>query len=495
MCTIRQGIGRTGPPQRSRSSQHSNPSRAGRVVARILVGVGFAGAICGAAYAQSSGEASPAAPVGLWQRANLLGDMGGLRPAWQSRGITLGLQEISEILGRDAGGSRAGEYEGLTTLDLGLDADKAFGWSGGSFNLSVLQIHANARAADDLNNLAHVSGIAASRTTRLWELWYDQAFADGKTDVKVGQQSVDQEFLNSQNAATFMNTMMGWPMLPADDLYGGGPAYPLSSLGVRLRVQVSPAWTVLGGVFNDNPPGGPFNDDSQTRGAEASGTRFNLNTGALWIGEVQYAPHASPAKDCGSLTCGLPGTYKLGGWYDTGRFPDQHYDTNGMSLADPASNGIARMHRGNYSVYAVADQMVWREVGGPRSVGVFARVMGAPSDRNLMNYAISSGVVVKATFSGRDDDAFGVGLGWSNVSGNARGLDRDAQRFSGLPSPLRTAGRFVDITYQYQVAPWWQLQPDVQHVHSPSGGMPDPLHPTRWLGSEWIISVRTTISF
>ena len=495
MRAIGKGLRRESTPLRARSVLPRHVSRAGMMAGRVFVGVSLAAGIWGTAYAQSTGEAPPVDPPGLWQRSNLLGDMGGLRPALQRRGITLGLQEISEVLDRSAGGSRAGEYEGLTTLDLGLDAGEAFGWSGGSFNLSVLQIHANTRAANDLNNLAHVSGIAASRTTRLWELWYDQAFAGGTADVKIGQQSLDQEFISSQYAATFVNTMMGWPMLPADDLYGGGPAYPLSSLGVRLRVQASPAWTLLGGVFNDNPPGGPFEDDSQTRGSEASGTRFNLNTGALWIGEVQYAVNASPAKDCGSLECGLPGTYKLGAWYDTATFPGQRYDTDGVSRADPASSGISRTHHGNYSVYAVADQMVWRQVGGPRSVGVFARVMGAPSDRNLMDYAISSGVVVKAPLARRDDDVFGVGFGWSNVSSDASDLDRDTQSFSGLPSPVRTAGRFVDITYQYQAAAWWQIQPDVQYVDSPSGGMPDPLDPTRWLGSEWIVGLRTTVDF
>ena len=74
--------------------------------------------------------------------------------------------------------------------------------------------------------------------------------------------------------------MAGWPLLPSVDQYAGGPAYPLSSLGVRIKGEVAPHITGLLGVFNDNPPGGPFNDDSQTRGREASGTRFNLNTPA-----------------------------------------------------------------------------------------------------------------------------------------------------------------------------------------------------------------------
>jgi len=30
------------------------------------------------------------------------------------------------------------------------------------------------------------------------------------------------------------------------------------------------------------------------------------------------------------------------------------------------------------------------------------------------------------------------------------------------------------LTYQYQVAPWWMLQPDVQYVINPGAGLPGP---------------------
>ena len=76
-----------------------------------------------------------------------------------------------------------------------------------------------------------------------------------KPDVKLGQQSIDQEFLISQGSLTFLNTVMGWPMVPTTDLYAGGPSYPLSSLGVRLRARPNDNLTLLGGVFQDNPPG------------------------------------------------------------------------------------------------------------------------------------------------------------------------------------------------------------------------------------------------
>jgi porin len=142
---------------------------------------------------------------------------------------------------------------------------------------------------------------------------------------------------------------MGWPALPAVDLYAGGPSYPLSSLGVRFRAKGLGPFTLLAGVFDDNPPGGPFDDDSQVRGRERSGTLFNLNTGALFIAEMQYAinqPSGGEA-DGGAKPTGLPGIYKFGGWYDTASFPDLRYDSAGNLLASPASNGIPLMRRPN----------------------------------------------------------------------------------------------------------------------------------------------------
>jgi len=256
-------------------------------------------------------------------RGNLLGDMWGLRTALGRYGIDLAITETSEVLGNVTGGIKTGAaYDGLTTMTLGIDAEKAFGWVGGSFNISALQIHGRNLSAENLLSLQTASGIEAERATRIWELWYQQKFAECDVDVKIGQQSLDQEFIGSTFAGTFINTMMGWPVVPSYDLYAGGPAYPLSSLGLRVRVHPSKSLTVLAGVFDDNPPGGPFNDDSQLRGAEKSGLQFNLNTGALFIGEIQYTIN-QPAE--GELVTtdhmGLPGTYKLGFWFDTASFP------------------------------------------------------------------------------------------------------------------------------------------------------------------------------
>lgn len=441
-------------------------------------------------------EASDSFWSDLWTRHTFLGDMGGLRSRLAQDGVTFNLQEISEGLGNVTGGIRTGAaYDGLTIMSLGVDTDKAFHWPGGTLFASALQIHGRNLSAENLGVLQTISGIEAEDTTRLWELWYEQAFDGGRADIRIGQQSLDQEFTLTQYGSLYLNAAMGWPALPAADLYAGGPVYPLSSLGVRLRAHISPALTLLAGVFDDNPPGGPFNDDSQLRDGEASGTRFNLNTGALWIAELQYAANASPAKDCDSIICGLPGTYKLGAWYDTADFPDRHFDMLGLSLANPLSNAIARNDRGNFSVYGVADQMLWREVGGPRSIGVFVRAMAAPSDRNLIDFSLNAGLNVKAPFPGRENDTFGIGYDFAHVSNAARALDRDIGFFTGTAYPVRSAEHIIEVTYQYQVAPWWILQPDFQYVINPGGGIPNPDNTTRQIANEAIFGLRTTVTF
>ncbi|HTV88471.1 MAG TPA: carbohydrate porin [Stellaceae bacterium] len=446
-----------------------------------------------------SDQAPPA--LDLWsaiaRRSNLLGTMGGLRTALGQYGMTLSLTETSEVLGNLTGGIRQGfEYDGLTTATLQLDTQRAFNWYGGTFNVSALQIHGRNLSADNLDTLQTASGIEADRATRLWELWYQQKFASGAADVKLGQQSLDQEFIVSQNALLFVNTMFGWPMVPSADLPGGGPAYPLSALGVRLRTQPTPGVTVLAGVFNGSPS--PDNSIPDAQQADPSGTSFPLNGGALAITELQITSPAVGGMVPASETRPLSGTYKIGFWYDTEQFADLRYDNTGLPLADPASTGMPLQHHGDYSIYGVIDQMVWQStVDDSRILSVFGRAMGTPeSDRNLVDFSLNAGLTLKDPLPDRPDDTFGAGLGFAHVSARRAGYDTDVAYFNpGVYSPAQGSETFIELTYQYQVTPWWQLQPDFQYVFNPSGGIPNPNNPTRKIGDEAVIGLRTNITF
>lgn len=465
------------------------PRSGARRASRTLMGRSALGlAIASVCLLWNSPAPAQNPPPGFWERSNLLGEPGGLRPVLSDRGISFGLTSYDEVLGNVTGGVHTGfDYDGVLAFGLGVNTGKAFGWPGGIFNISGYEIRGRNLSTDNLFTLQTASSFEALDTTRLWELWYQQSFAGGKADIKLGLQSIDQEFTISPQSLLFINSATGFPVVPFEDLYAGGPEYPLSSLGVRLRVHPNDTSTVLSGVFQDNPPGGPFDDDSQLLGSSRWGGNFNLRTGALFITELQYA--LSPSA-------GLSATYKLGFWYDTGPFPSQLYDTMGVSLANPASNGIARLIPLNFSLYGVIDQMIWRpDPKGARALGTFLRLIGAPGDRNLVSFAATGGFTLKAPLPGRDNDTVGLAFGLAHISSSVAHFDQEQAFYTGAFVPIRTNETFIELTYQAQVAGWWVLQPDLQYVINPGGGLPNPLEPSKPIGNELVLGIRSVVTF
>ncbi len=436
--------------------------------------------------------------TGISRRGTLLGDMWGLRPWLSKYGLSLSILETSEVLGNVSGGVNQGfDYDGLTQMILQLDTERAFHLYGGTFNVSGLQIHGRNLSADNLYTLQTASGIEADRATRLWELWYDQKFLEeDRLDVKIGQQSLDQEFMVSQNALLFVNTMFGWPMVPSADMPGGGPAYPLSAPGIRVRIRPIDSLTFLAGVFNGSPVS---NNNGDPQKQNPSGTTFPINGGALVIAEVQYSYPSLGSMVSADQSQSLSGTYKLGFWYDTENFADQEYDNTGLSLANPASAGIPMTHQGDYAIYAVMDQMIWNDPNDPdgdRAINLFARAMGTPEEnRNLIDFSLNAGFTFHEPIPHRGDDTFGIGMGYAKVSDRAADLDKDTGFYTGSAYPVRSGEAFVEATYQYQLTPWCQLQPDFQYVFNPGGGIPNPNAPGQQVKDEAVIGLRMNISF
>jgi len=439
------------------------------------------------------------------KRSNfLLGDMFGLRTLLSGYGMSFAVQETSEVLGNATGGIRRGaEYDGLTQAILQLDTQRAFGHYGGLFNVSALQIHGSNLSAMNLATIQTASGIEADRATRLWELWYQQKFLEeDRLDIKLGQISADQEFLVSTNALYFVNTMFGWPALPSYDLPGGGPAYPLSAPAVRLRYRPINALNLLLGVFD----GSPVNDNSgDPQQRNASGTSFPVHGGVLVFTELQYSYPSLGSMVYPGQSAPLARTWKLGAWYDSERFADERLDASGLPLADPASSGVAASHHGDFSVYAVADQMLWRNAADPNNtLNGFARLMGAPqADRNLISVSLNAGLVYHEPFRNRSDDTFGVGMGYVHVSSALSGYDRDVAAYALASGPLAQTGfypiqgseAYLEATYQWQVRPWLQIQPDLQYVFNPGGGISNPNQPNALVHDELVLGVRATILF
>lgn len=409
---------------------------------------------------------------------DLLGDPDGMRSALKTYGVTLGLNETDEILGNPTGGTGQGAvYEGLSDVNATFDMRPYFHWRG-VFCVRAFQIRGRGLSLNNLdNNINTVSSIEADPSTRLFELWYEQHLWDWLR-IRIGQQAADQEFLVSSTAQLFVNSTFGFPSLPGTDLPAGGPDYPLATPAVRLRFDPSEALTIYAGLFDANPTGAPFSAADPQR-ADPSGTAFRVGDGALALFEVRYNPENSNEN----------GTYRIGAWFNSAKFADQHLASNGLSLASPLSSGTPRLLGDDYSVYGIIDQPL-----GNSGATAFGRAMGAPGDRNLVSFYVDAGLAYAAPF-GRKNDTVGIAYGYAQIGNAARALDMDTAAIAGAGYPVRSHEAVLEVTYQAQVTDWWQLQPDFQYVFNPNGGVPNPNAPGRKTGSAAVFAVRSVIAF
>jgi porin len=194
----------------------------------------------------------------------------------------------------------------------------------------------------------------------------------------------------------------------------------------------------------------------------------------------------------------MPGVYKLGGWYATTSFPDVHFGLSAsgavVSLASPAS-AVPLLHQGNWGVYGVADQMVWRAQKGPQSLNAFVRAGASPADRNLVVSYVDGGLGLKAPLPGRDNDVLTFGVAYSKISQDAAARDVDTQMFTGGFFPVRDQEIVLELDYSLQLAPWWTIQADLQQIVHPGGHAPNPLNPPQPIADAFIVGGRSSIKF
>ena len=405
------------------------------------------------------------------------------RDRLSQRGIHYGFIYTGEALGNVSGGIRRGAiYEGKLEGYLGLDLQKLLGLNDLGFYANAFQIHGTGgMQRDNVGNIITISNIEALPTTRLSELWLEQKFFQDKASIRFGQLAADTEFFFSHYSGFFIND--DWPTIGSANLPNGGPAYPLSTPGVRLKIQLNPDFTFLIALFN----GDPGDEATQDR----YGLALRMRDPPFVISEMQF--RYNQEKDAH----GLAGSLKIGGWTHFGRFSDQRFDNMGLSLASPASSGIAALLKGDFGVYGVIDQQIYKPPSGnaEKGIAVFSRFSVSPSDRNLVDFYIDGGIVFSGMIAGRPNDKFGASLIYAKISDRARALDRDTIAFTGTPQPVRNFEATLELSYGMQITPGWQLQPIFQYTFHPSGGVPNPNTPATAIKDAATFGVRTTLQY
>jgi porin len=165
-------------------------------------------------------------------------------------------------------------------------------------------------------------------------------------------------------------------------------------------------------------------------------------------------------------------------------------------LADTGAPPL--QHSGNFAVYGVIDQMLWRAGGGGgREVNGFVRAVAAPPDRNLIDLYLDAGLTFQGFVGSRPDDTVGLGAAYSCISPQAATYDRDLAAFTGMPRPIRDYEAAIELTYQTQLAPNWSLQPNLQFIVHPGGNVPNPRGPSSATAvpNAVVLGMRTVLKF
>lgn len=414
-----------------------------------------------------------------------------------NKGLNFGATYIADNIANATGGvARGAIHFGRLDLSVDADLDKLVGWTGGRFYANAFVIYGRGLSRNYVHNLATISEIEALPDQRLYNAYFEQSFFDGRLSIRAGQQAADVEFFDSETDDLFINGTFGWPAIKASNLPAGGPAPPIAVPGIRVKVALTDKITAFGAVFNGDPSG-PGDQDPQLR--DHHGLAFRVNDPPWVIGQVRFDYDI----DIGGRP--LAGNFTPGAWKHYGSFDSQRFTAQGSSIADPDGSGIPAKLRGNYGIFAVIEQVLYRppEVKDNTTsasipgITAFGRIAYSPPDRNLIDLYLDGGIGFVGFTPGRPLDRFGVAMAYMRISNTARNLDIDTNFYTGVQGPVRSNETLLEMIYEAHIKPGWLIAPYFQYVWRPSGGIPNPNDPTgvSRIGDAAVFGVTTTIRY
>jgi porin len=450
---------------------------------------------------------APQVPFSLPAFLHDLTDTGGLRSKLDQQGLKFTFSYYGDAFDNPFGGVKQGPgYDGRFGIIMDGDLEKLAGWSGANFHASIHGIFGNQYSATNLDNLMLVSSVEAPPTIRLFNLWVEQDLTS-RISVRVGQFTAAQDFIVSRNADLFVNSTFGWPMLNTQDLPSGGPNYPEAALGARLQVAFDDRLVLRAAIFDGNPAGSGSNNPVTT---DKYGVAFRLNDPPFMIVEAVYGyggarllgaqqnpnqeGNGLPAVDeagprVAASPSALPGVVKIGAWYNAGSFPLQDFTQSGT---------LPPQVRGDAAVYGLLEQTLWRMPGSPnRALGFFVRGVAAPSDRSEIDRYADAGVTFRGPFAWRPDDLVGIAFAYGRISPAAAANDRALAALTGVPIPIRDYEAAIELTYRWELADDWTIQPDLQYIFHPGANIANPANPgtPSAIPNALVLGVRMALEF
>jgi porin len=91
--------------------------------------------------------------------------------------------------------------------------------------------------------------------------------------------------------------------------------------------------------------------------------------------------------------------------------------------------------------------------------------------RNRENIFLEGGLSWKGLIAGRRNDLLGLAIAHARTSNALRRLGAETAAVRGMPNNIRSHETVIEVTYRYQIALWWSLQPDLQCVFNPGAAL------------------------
>lgn len=353
-----------------------------------------------------------------------------------------------EVFGNFIGGtSRTAIWESLLRVGLAIDGEKALGLKGWTSQINALYPQGSGLTDAAVHDFNVLSNIDAYDSVRLYEAWVQRDFDDGRFSIRLGQILADAEFFDSDYGSLFINSSFGAIPLVSQNL--NPPIFPVAAPGIRLRSDPVDSFYLEAALFSGDV-GEPNTNDKH-------GLRFSLpgEDGVLLFAEIGFKINPNDQRSSTASATGevpLSGTCKLGGYYDSKKFPD----ARGMTS-----------HNGDYSFYLIIDQEIWHpDQNADRALSLFARLGGAPRDRNTVTLYGDGGINYKGIFPSRPNDTLGLGFSYTALSHSL--VDDQGRRLASHHEGV------LEVTYQAALAARVSLQPDLQIIFNPGAVSPAP---------------------
>lgn len=353
----------------------------------------------------------------------------GAARAQDTSGWTVEATYTADVAGvLDGGESRAGRF--LDNLDIIVDGDleAAVGWRGAKLHLYLLN-NSGGQPNDLVGTLQGVDNIEVSRQrARLYELWIEQSFADGRASLLAGLYDLNSEFYATEASGLLIAPPFGIGSEIAATGPNGPSIFPSTSLAARLRFAGDGGRYAQFAVVNARA--GTIGDPD--------GPDTNLDHGALLIAEAGVGEGRRLA---------------LGAW----TYTEEQEDIRDVGADGSPAQSDAR------GAYLLAENRLLDGGEAGRSASAFLRIGASDGDTTDFRGGWQAGVLVERVFPGRPDSAFSVGVEQGFLSAKGRANLRDG----GIDAARAESS--LEFTYSDRIHPRVTVQPDLQLIRHAGG--------------------------